>query len=381
MIHNLQGIHETVDYKADTQICLYYNKEAENYPPHWHPSFEVIMPVINDYRVVCGHNDYLIKEGEILVICPCILHELFAPATGERIIFQPSLNHIKLKELDLITPLLSPAILVTKEEYPQVYEHIHRLMLEIKDEYMNFTTYSEISIIAKFLEIFVDIGRNHKAFHQQDGDRDIHHQKEYMEKFLFITDYISNHFSENLTLEEVASLAGFSKYHFARLFKQYTNSSFYKFLNQKRIEYAKSLLLDPELAVTEVAVQSGFSSLSAFLRMFKQLNLCTPTEFRNMYDSHFQKTPQKQQHPVFILLNIILFYCFFNHLICLCPILLIRISIFISAKYMIKLIKNIRHQAFINPTSTLCNQYIRNSIKCFCNTACNSTKRVSISTK
>ena len=67
MIHNLQGIHETVDYKADTQICLYYNKEAENYPPHWHPSFEVIMPIINDYRVVCGHNDYLIKEGEILV--------------------------------------------------------------------------------------------------------------------------------------------------------------------------------------------------------------------------------------------------------------------------------------------------------------------------
>lgn len=64
---------------------------------------------------------------------------------------------------------------------------------------MNFTTYSEISIIAKFLEILVDIGRNHKAFHQQDGDRDIHHQKEYMEKFLFITDYISNHFSENLT--------------------------------------------------------------------------------------------------------------------------------------------------------------------------------------
>ena len=68
---------------------------------------------------------------------------------------------------------------------------------------MNFTTYSEISIIAKFLEILVYIGRNHKAFHQQDGDRDIHHQKEYMEKFLFITDYISNHFSENLTLERL----------------------------------------------------------------------------------------------------------------------------------------------------------------------------------
>ena len=82
------------------------------------------------------------------------------------------------------------------------------------------------------------------------------------------------------------TLAGFSKYHFARLFKQYTDTSFYKYLNQKRIEHAKTLLLDPQLTVIEVATQSGFSSLSAFLRMFKQLNKCTPTEFRNMYDEN-----------------------------------------------------------------------------------------------
>lgn len=291
MIHNLSGIHETVDYKTDTQVCLYYNDEAENYPPHWHPSFEVIMPVVNDYRVLCGYNNYHIREGEILIICPCMIHELFAPETGERIIFQPGLSHIKLKELDLITSLLSPAILITREEYPQIYDQIHRLMLEIKEEYMHFTSYSEISIISKFLEILVNIGRNHKTFNQQNPDHSTYHQKEYMEKFLFITDYIGNHFSENLTLEGVAALAGFSKYHFARLFRQYTDCSFYKFLNQKRIEYAKSLLLDPQISVTEVAVQSGFSSLSAFLRMFKQMNLCTPTEFRSMYDEQYQKTP------------------------------------------------------------------------------------------
>mgnify|MGYP002645240840 CR=1 FL=1 len=106
MIHNLQGIHETVDYKADTQICLYYNKEAENYPPHWHPSFEVIMPVINDYRVVCGHNDYFIKEGEILVICPCILHELFAPAYRRKDYFsaQPEPHQAKRARSDHTTP-------------------------------------------------------------------------------------------------------------------------------------------------------------------------------------------------------------------------------------------------------------------------------------
>ena len=50
---------------------------------------------------------------------------------------------------------------------------------------------------------------------------------------------------EDLSLEGVASQAGFSKYHFSRLFKQYTDSTFYKYLNQKRIEFAKTLLQDP----------------------------------------------------------------------------------------------------------------------------------------
>ena len=44
--------------------------------------------------------------------------------------------------------------------------------------------------------------------------------------FILVTDYINNHFAEDLSLEGVASQAGFSKYHFSRLFKQYTDSTF-----------------------------------------------------------------------------------------------------------------------------------------------------------
>ena len=81
MIHHLSGIHETADYRTDTQICLYYNDENENYPPHWHTPFEVIMPVKNIYTVDVGEKHYVLREGDILVICPGIVHELFAPET------------------------------------------------------------------------------------------------------------------------------------------------------------------------------------------------------------------------------------------------------------------------------------------------------------
>ena len=83
----------------------------------------------------------------------------------------------------------------------------------------------------------------------------------------------------------VAALAGFSKYHFSRLFKEFTNISFYKYLNNQRISYAEKLLLDPNINITEVAIHSGYNSISAFMRMFKIIKNCTPTEFRNMYQS------------------------------------------------------------------------------------------------
>ena len=104
-----------------------------------------------------------------------------------------------------------------------------------------------------------------------------------MEKFMYICEYISEHCTENITLDDAAQLAGFSKFHFSRLFKCFTNVSYYKYMNQKRIAFAENLLIDPELSVTEVALRSGFDSLSSFIRMFKIIKGVTPTEFKNMY--------------------------------------------------------------------------------------------------
>ncbi len=287
MIENLTGLHETVNYKKHMHLQLYNNDEAENYPPHWHPPFELIMPTRNGYYACCEGKDYPIREGDIIIISPGIVHELFAPEKGVRIIFQPSLSPIDLEELDAILSLISPVVLVTPEAYPNIHARIRQLMIEIRDEYLHSPLYAEPSIYARFLEILVLVGRHHAELAQHHLSLQNMKQKEYMEKFAVIVNYINEHYTEPLTLEEVAAVAGFSKYHFSRLFKQYADTTFYKYVNQKRINYAKRLLVDKELTVLEVALQSGFSNLSSFLRMFKQITGCTPTEIRKMYDGNF----------------------------------------------------------------------------------------------
>ena len=88
-----------------------------------------------------------------------------------------------------------------------------------------------------------------------------------------------------MTLDQASGIAGFSKYHFTRLFKEFTHISFYQYLSQKRIALAEQLLANPDYSVTAVALNSGFSSLPAFTRMFRKHKGCTPTEFRNVYSS------------------------------------------------------------------------------------------------
>lgn len=284
MIETLNGIYETVNYKQSTSIKLYNNDEYENYPPHWHTTMEIIMPTENIYTVECNNRTIVLREGDIALICPCCIHTLLAPPTGRRIIFQPDITSLRfMKDIEPLLNILSPLFIITPEDCPAIHETIHRLLLEIREEYLNAVfSFSEVIIYSKLLEIITLIGRNQTS-HAGKQSGAAGQQKEYMEKFLNICDYIEAHCSEDLTLDAVADMCGFSKFYFSRLFKQFTNVSFYKYVNQKRIAKAAELLIEPKRPITDVALSCGFSSLSSFIRMFKIVKGCTPTEFRNLY--------------------------------------------------------------------------------------------------
>lgn len=286
MIESLNGIFETINYKQRTSIKLYDNDEYEDYPAHWRTNPEIIMPTENIYTVECYNQIITLWEGDIVLICPGCIHTLYAPEKGRRIIFQADINPLRfMKEIETLVTIISPLIVITPEDFPSIYDKVKSLLLEIKNEYLSSSTFfSEVSIYSKTLEIITLIGRSRAAAGMETPSPDApRKQEEYIEKFIEICNYISAHCSDELNLEAVASMSGFSKFYFSRLFKQFTNVSFYKYVNQKRIEKAAEMLTEPNISITNVALSCGFESLSSFIRMFKIVKGCTPTEFRNMY--------------------------------------------------------------------------------------------------
>lgn len=286
MIESLKGMHETVNYKSNTNLRLYDNTVPEDYPDHWHTPVEIIMPLENTYSVSIGSHTVTLQPSDIIFICPGVIHSLKAPSDGRRMIFQAELTMFTaIRDFELLISLMSPALKIEKKQAPDIHRQICALLAQITELYGSSHFLLETDIYSKLLEIFVLAGNNLTgSFEHVCGNTHIH--KEYTEKFMQICKYINEHCTENLSLDETAKKAGFSKYYFTRLFKQFTATTFYKYLNQKRMEHARRLLADPEIPITDIALHCGYTSLSAFIRMFKLMNQCTPTEYRQLFISY-----------------------------------------------------------------------------------------------
>lgn len=280
----MDGFFEKVDYQNNTSILLHTNHEPENYTSHWHTAIELIMPVINKYTIIIGKTTYVLNEGDILIIPPGELHELIAPRTGERRILLFDFSLISnLRGFSNIITVFNQPRLIKESSAPDIYPQLQDLFDQITEEYNSKNTLREGAIYALIIQMFVLMGRKYMNTENLFPAVKQNKQKEYIEKFNMIFEYINNNYTDDISLEKIAGVAGFSKFHFSRLFKQFTDISFYDYLNQRRVKEAEKLLLNPNLSITEVAMRSGFSSISTFNRVFKNFKECTPTEFKNLY--------------------------------------------------------------------------------------------------
>ncbi|MDR1972136.1 MAG: AraC family transcriptional regulator [Treponema sp.] len=282
------GDYTHIPYETNIKVVLYDNKENENYPLHWHSAIEIIMPIRNNYEVYFLKGSYTLRENDILIVPPCKLHSLAVPPgaeQGERIIlmFEPTLfcslegfsgTILALHELNMITP----------EGQPDFYKTAHSLIQATYEEFLQQDAFRNLAIYAKIIELYIAISRsntNKRNFPEDSSTQDTN--QEYTARLNTVFEYIENHLSEKLSLEAIAEIANLSKFHFARIFKKYTNQSFYHYLNQRRIKRTETLLLNPSLSINEVVQKAGFESTSTFYRVFKEVETCTPAEFKKMH--------------------------------------------------------------------------------------------------
>lgn len=108
-------------------------------------------------------------------------------------------------------------------------------------------------------------------------------RREYIGRVERVIDYIYAHSGEDLTLEGLADVAAFSRFHFHRVFSAIVGETVSDFIKRVRLQRAASLLsYNPSESVTDIAMDSGFSNSSVFARAFKSRLGVTASEWREL---------------------------------------------------------------------------------------------------
>lgn len=95
--------------------------------------------------------------------------------------------------------------------------------------------------------------------------------------------YIGAHFSEKISLEEMARMVYFSPSYLSRVFKEETGSSFNGYLNNIRIEKSKELLRKTNMHLSDIAQTVGFVDQSYFTKVFKKITGIAPNKYRDKF--------------------------------------------------------------------------------------------------
>ena len=105
-----------------------------------------------------------------------------------------------------------------------------------------------------------------------------------------VLDYIDRNLDDDLTLSKIAGVGNYSTFHFHRLFRAYTTETLNEYITRKRLEKIASILIrNKSIKIFELSYSYGFSSNSSLTKTFKKLYEISPTKFKKLSLTQYDK--------------------------------------------------------------------------------------------
>ncbi len=289
----MSGSQEFVAYPANSTIRVWFSAAPDHYDAHWHSAVEVLLPIEGECLMTVGDREYTVKAGEVMIVPSNISHSLTMKENSKRDLVLFELNSIlTLRDFSVLKTMLTIPIHLT--ESSPIRERARELLYEIISEYHSANMLKNMLSYARILELYTLIGRDYLngIYSSQNISQD--KQRAYWEVLDRVISYVDRYYMEQINLDTISAYVGFSKYHFSRLFRQYTGLTFCSFLINKRVIMAEQMLDASALPVSEIALQCGFVSISTFNRIYKQYRGCTPSQYRSLRQSQRRQPPTAQ---------------------------------------------------------------------------------------
>lgn len=263
---------------------LFYDKEGDYVPAHWHKEIEIILCTKGKTNVVINNNVYELCERDIAVVLGGDTHLYFKTQEHERMVvmFDYSLlenynnDNAKRKELQAKLRRLPRVSSLWNSEHGRA---AHDLLKELERLNEQNVFGRDLAIRARVYDfIFLMCnGVMSKSMPEVGDDTNVTKTLLNLEK---IFNFVENNYKRELTLGDAANVLGFTDSYFARFFKKYAGETFLTYLNGFRINKARDLLFTDNYSVGRIGEEVGIPNVKTFNRLFKKAFNLAPTQYR-----------------------------------------------------------------------------------------------------
>lgn len=256
---------------------VFYERRTENlfagiicdhpFPAHVHDVVEIVCLIAGKMEMTIAGKKILVLPGDIAIAFPAIPHSydrVSDDVSGLTLIFSPDEImefHHTFRTMQPVFPLL-----LGQEKNP--------ILDEIIRGFIKLVSFEQNSPLRKgYLHIFLSY--LFSCLKIIPGGRNLHTTLSYQ-----VLHYISEHFTEPLTLENTAHALGISRIHLSHIFSQQLHINFRQYINTLRIDRACTLLRNPSYSISQVADLCGYGNQRTFHRAFRTHCGMPPNKYR-----------------------------------------------------------------------------------------------------
>ena len=266
----MKFVHEII--KTNFSINQYKYEEPQIL--HWHRKMEICRMIQGTCEFEICDKKFLANEGDFIVINPGEIHR-FNAKYGRCVVEVCTFNPMLLYNLRVDVGIIRPHISLEEMVKFGVDKQIGQSLSNIYEENTKNTKCSEILVQANILQIY---GLLLRFF--ESGEEGIKKEKTKMLSFQKALEYISENYSENLTLTDLAKKLNYSPGYVSTMFLACTGVNFKYYLDNIRINKALDLLKTSEMTIAEIAILCGYENIRTFNNTFKRIIGLAPTEVK-----------------------------------------------------------------------------------------------------
>ncbi|MDD6346732.1 MAG: AraC family transcriptional regulator [Lachnospiraceae bacterium] len=257
---------------------------------HWHEEIQFVIQHHGKSYYTAGEKDYELKPGDVLFINSKCLHMAKQLTTNSDYIcidihpqFLYGYSGSRI-HLNYVMPYLSSSHMGSL--FIDGSQPWHEELKKLLDRFVTVYEASEFAHEMEIQKLAIEIWLLIISNNRDKGEDGINLTPAEEKRIEQITNYIQNHYSEKITLKDIASEAGISDSECCRFVKRALNTTPMAYLNTYRIIKSTNFLQSTNMSVTEISQAVGFGTSSYFTERFKEMMNCRPLEYRRRFAAY-----------------------------------------------------------------------------------------------